>query len=180
MGRFLSRHPWLIPLVFAVAFAASGYSTLRALEEHKRARIRSQSEATVAVAVQSLEVWAETNQSLASVFSRHPVVRRAVAELTRIARTRGRPVAPALEAIVLRCLEKQPEDRYPDAGALFEALESAEVEGSWGQAEARAWWEDWQAAHGAELEGSGSGSGSTPSGYSIDLLGRMTGSQRSD
>jgi hypothetical protein len=34
----------------------------------------------------------------------------------------GRPVAPGLEAIVMRALERDPHDRFPDAGAFAEAL----------------------------------------------------------
>jgi serine/threonine-protein kinase len=34
----------------------------------------------------------------------------------------GRPVAPGLEAIVMRALARDPVDRFPDAGALAEAL----------------------------------------------------------
>src|ERR687896_1209462 len=34
----------------------------------------------------------------------------------------GRPLPPGLEAIVMHALEREPDDRFPDAGALAEAL----------------------------------------------------------
>ena len=89
----------------------------------------------------------------------------------------GRKVSAELEAIVLRCLAKDPDDRYEDASALRIALEGAAIEGVWGRDEARVWWEEWTGIHGFELEGAVSGTGSTPSGYSIDLLSRIRGSR---
>jgi serine/threonine protein kinase len=54
-------------------------------------------------------------------------------------------VPPALEALVLRCLAKEPSDRPQDAAALIRELEA--MDASWGQEEARTWW----ARHGPEL-----------------------------
>src|SRR5262249_37909354 len=56
------------------------------------------------------------------------------------------PLAPALDAIVLRCLEKQPEHRYGSAQALFHALRQA-VTG----AHRRAWPEAYMTAVGVAV-----------------------------
>jgi CHASE1-domain containing sensor protein/tRNA A-37 threonylcarbamoyl transferase component Bud32 len=50
------------------------------------------------------------------------------------------PVPPDLEAILLRCLAKSPEDRFPDADALREAIASCADYGGWTRSEAHAWW----------------------------------------
>ena len=52
---------------------------------------------------------------------------------------REEPVAGGFEAILMRCLEKEPRKRFADGGALADALESLPLEG-WGAREARAWW----------------------------------------
>ena len=53
-----------------------------------------------------------------------------------------RPDLPAdLEAVVLRCLAKDPDDRYADAAALALALADCESAGHWTRDEARRWWE---------------------------------------
>lgn len=43
----------------------------------------------------------------------------------------GHEVDPELDAIVARCLEKDPERRYPDAGTLAAALASTRLYGTW-------------------------------------------------
>lgn len=51
------------------------------------------------------------------------------------------PGVPAdLEAVVLRCLEKKPDDRFPNVKALGEALAACESAGDWGPNRADAWW----------------------------------------
>ncbi|MEM1413985.1 MAG: serine/threonine-protein kinase [Myxococcota bacterium] len=58
----------------------------------------------------------------------------------------GAAVEPALEAIVLRCLEKRPEHRFPDARALLAALRAVPA-APWKPDDAEAWW----ATHGPEV-----------------------------
>jgi serine/threonine-protein kinase len=53
---------------------------------------------------------------------------------------RGRPVPADLEALILRCLEKQPDLRPPDARSLRVALEACADAGRWTQDDARAAW----------------------------------------
>jgi eukaryotic-like serine/threonine-protein kinase len=45
-----------------------------------------------------------------------------------------------LEAIVMRCLAKQPQDRFPDVEQLDAALAACQSAGDWTQDQARTWW----------------------------------------
>ena len=49
-------------------------------------------------------------------------------------------VPPDLERVVLRCLEKQPADRYQDAASLARALEACADADGWSDELAEAWW----------------------------------------
>jgi serine/threonine-protein kinase len=52
-----------------------------------------------------------------------------------------RPEIPAdLEAVLLRCLQKKPADRYPSAEALEQALAVCHDAGAWTEEKAAAWW----------------------------------------
>jgi serine/threonine-protein kinase len=58
---------------------------------------------------------------------------------------RLRPDVPAdLQTVVLRCLEKDPEQRYESAEALAKALAACDCATEWDQARAAAWWESKQ------------------------------------
>ncbi len=50
------------------------------------------------------------------------------------------PVPPELDAIVLRCLAKQPGERFADAGALAVALRAMAVAERWTEDRAAEWW----------------------------------------
>jgi serine/threonine-protein kinase len=45
-----------------------------------------------------------------------------------------------LEAVIMRCLEKDPERRWPTAQCLDEALAAASEDRKWSRAEAESWW----------------------------------------
>jgi serine/threonine-protein kinase len=62
-----------------------------------------------------------------------------------------RPDLPAdLEAVVLRCLAKQPADRYADADSLEKALGACRAAGDWTDEAAAEWWREQEAREGEE------------------------------
>jgi serine/threonine-protein kinase len=50
-------------------------------------------------------------------------------------------IPASLDAVVLRCLAKAPEDRFSSAEELRLALEGCALGSSWGDEDARAWWQ---------------------------------------
>ncbi len=50
------------------------------------------------------------------------------------------PIPPEFERIVLRCLEKRPEDRFQTAEELEAALLEVPVDKPWSRDKAREWW----------------------------------------
>ena len=82
-------------------------------------------------------------------FARASAVQTLAAHLAEpvVAPDRHRPEVPAdLQAVVLRCLEKDPARRFPDAGALDQALARCGCAGQWTREKAAAWWRDHSAA----------------------------------
>ena len=69
----------------------------------------------------------------------------------------------------MRCLEKDPDARFPDAQALLVAFETCNVAGSWTQSAAALWWDEWSESHLEDLSSSIGSSSGSPSGWSIDL-----------
>jgi eukaryotic-like serine/threonine-protein kinase len=65
----------------------------------------------------------------------------------------GSPVAADLEALLLACLAKRPEDRPASAHVLRERLRGCAAAGSWSHARAAQWW----ALHRHQLRSSGAG-----------------------
>jgi serine/threonine-protein kinase len=64
-----------------------------------------------------------------------------------------RPDLPAdLEAVILRCLAKQPDERFPDARAMAAALGACACAADWDEAKAEEWWLDQATTPAAEGE----------------------------
>jgi len=57
-------------------------------------------------------------------------------------RNRVPSVPEDLETVILRCLRKDPGERFPDARALERALHACADAGRWTEEEAAAWWRD--------------------------------------
>jgi serine/threonine-protein kinase len=51
------------------------------------------------------------------------------------------PIPPQLDAIVMKLLEKDPDDRYQTAEELAAALQGVRFDSSWSQDRARGWWD---------------------------------------
>jgi hypothetical protein len=55
----------------------------------------------------------------------------------------AREIPPDLEAVLMACLRKEPEHRYPDGRSLLRALEACVGDPSWSMEEADLWWRAW-------------------------------------
>lgn len=55
---------------------------------------------------------------------------------------RGANVETDLDAVILRCLAKAPEERFADAALLEQALWACGCAGRWGETQARDWWQN--------------------------------------
>jgi eukaryotic-like serine/threonine-protein kinase len=55
-------------------------------------------------------------------------------------------VPAALEAIIMRCLAKRPEERFASAAALVDAIRELTPLADWDDAEAHRWWRDFRAS----------------------------------
>jgi serine/threonine-protein kinase len=78
----------------------------------------------------------------------------------------GAPIAPGLEALILRCLAKSPDERPRDGAALVRELEALST-AEWTIGDARAWWREHRETRVAELERR-----PTPTRLAIDVEGR--------
>src|SRR5262249_41798174 len=56
-----------------------------------------------------------------------------------------------LEAVIMRCLAKKPEDRYPDARAFAAALAACQCAAEWDEFHAEQWWLEQAEAHDLQL-----------------------------
>ena len=61
----LRRHPWLIPIAFALALGAAGWLNMRSLETTLRAQVRTHLETVLKADVAALEIWARAQRAVA-------------------------------------------------------------------------------------------------------------------
>jgi serine/threonine-protein kinase len=89
-----------------------------------------------------------------------PFVRESVMELlvahlheTPVPPRQLRPEVPAdLEEVILTCLQKDPERRYPDAHSLDRALAQCEAASDWDSDQAELWWDNLRTFEALERE----------------------------
>lgn len=83
------------------------------------------------------------------------------------------PVTPDLEAVLLACLAKRPDDRPASAQVLRERLRACAAAGRWTNARAAQWW----AAHRHQLRSSGAGATPTVDAVAAAEAGGAVASQ---
>ena len=70
------------------------------------------------------------------------VLRAHLSEPVTPPRDRVAGIPADLEAVILRCLAKRPEDRFVDARAVADALRACSCATEWDEARAEAWWQE--------------------------------------
>jgi hypothetical protein len=90
-----------------------------------------------------------------------------------------RPVPADLDALVLRCLAKDPSQRFDSAAALLEALQTCADAGGWGAADAERWWADSEVPVPSEPTAAASGEQPRLTVCAVDLKRRLAERQRS-
>jgi serine/threonine-protein kinase len=78
----------------------------------------------------------------------------------------GDAIDPDFEALILRCLAKQPDDRPRDGAVLADALEQLDLRG-WTIEDARAWWREFPKMREGAIE-----DGPTPTQLAVNVEGR--------
>jgi serine/threonine protein kinase len=93
--------------------------------------------------------------------------------------SRRRPVPPDLDALVLRCLSKDPSQRPASASALAEALQACADGQRWGPVEAERWWAEVEKSPPSEPVLQPRGAQPCMTVCAVDLKRRLAERQRS-